>query len=78
MNQFGTAYSRCMSSLNDYYTEGDFSRMKAGDKEAWQRMLAFEKELDRNWNGDYAVFRAVLIEYFRFMKCILKGKVAIF
>ncbi len=71
MNRFDTAYSRCILSLNDSYHTGDFSRMEA-DKDVWQRMLAFEKELDKNWNGDYAVFRAVLIEYFRFMKCILE------
>ncbi len=49
--------------------------MEVGDKKAWQRMLEFEDELNRLWDGDYVVFRAVLIEYFRFMKRILKGKV---
>ena len=75
VNQFDTAFSRCMSSLNDYYIEGAFTRMEVGDKKAWQRMLEFEDELNRLWDGDYVVFRAVLIEYFRFMKRILKGKV---
>ncbi len=75
VNKFDIAYHRCMSSLNDYYTEGAFTRMETGDRKSWQGMLAFEAELNRLWDGDYDVFRAVLIEYFRFMKCILKGKV---
>ncbi len=47
--------------------------MEIGDKEAWQRMLEFEKELNRLWDGDYDVFRGVLIEYYRFMKGVLKN-----
>ncbi len=73
MNQFDTAYLRCMSSLNDYYTLGAFTRMETGDKEAWQRMLEFEDELNRLWDGDYDVFRGVLVAYYRFMKNYLKG-----
>ncbi len=73
MNLFDTAYLRCMSSLNDYYTEGDFTRMEAGDKKAWQRMLEFEAELNRLWDGDYDVFRGVLVAYYRFMKGVLNG-----
>ena len=72
MTQFDTAYSRCMSSLNDYYIEGAFTRMETGDKKAWQRMLEFEDELNRLWDGDYDTFRGVLVEYYRFMKGVLK------
>ncbi len=70
MNRFDVVYSRCMGALNEWYKEGDFDKMSK-DSKIWDKMLRFEKELDRLWDGNYIIFRAVLVEYFRFMKGVL-------
>lgn len=72
MNQFDTAYSKCILSLNSIYHVGDFDKMLK-DSEVWDKMLRFEAEINKLWGEDYTTFHAVLVEYYKFMRNYLKG-----
>ncbi len=72
MNEFDVAYQRCMLALGKDYVEGTFSRIFKSSK-ILDEMLRFEASLEKLWDKDYVVFRAVLVSYFRFMKGVLNG-----